>query len=381
MATLVGIGLARFAYTPLIPVLVQKNWFSASDAVYLGEAILLGYFMGALLAHPLTRWFKARVVVASSLVAVALSFALCAWPASFMWFFAWRITAGLAGAVLIVVVPSMVLSAVPFMRRAMVATWVFSGIGIGAFLAATVIPLMLTQGLSATWGLLAGICLLAGWLCDYGVRHMSVDVQQESQPLQSGDQRQVSMTRLTVALVVVAYGLDAIGFIPHTVFWVDFLARQNNLGQAAASFQWALFGVGAALGPFVSGLVVHQLDWHRSLLLAFFVKAFAVLLPVLCLAWVSQTMSSLLVGALTSGLMAIVSGRLAQLVGTGAHQKVWGQATALFALMQAAGGFAMAAVYDSIGTALPLFILGSGVLVLGGVLIWASPRVKSRHVA
>ena len=54
MATLVGIGLARFAYTPLIPVLIDAGWFSASDAVYLGAANLLGYFIGALSAHRLT---------------------------------------------------------------------------------------------------------------------------------------------------------------------------------------------------------------------------------------------------------------------------------------------------------------------------------------
>ena len=34
-ASLVSIGLARFAYTPLIPALIQAHWFSASDVVYL----------------------------------------------------------------------------------------------------------------------------------------------------------------------------------------------------------------------------------------------------------------------------------------------------------------------------------------------------------
>ena len=41
-ATLVGIGLGRFAYTPLIPVLIDAGWFSASDAAYLGAANLAG---------------------------------------------------------------------------------------------------------------------------------------------------------------------------------------------------------------------------------------------------------------------------------------------------------------------------------------------------
>ena len=32
-ASLVGLGLARFSYTPLIPALINAKWFSASDVV------------------------------------------------------------------------------------------------------------------------------------------------------------------------------------------------------------------------------------------------------------------------------------------------------------------------------------------------------------
>ena len=49
-ASLVGIGLARFAYTPLIPVLVTEQWFDPAQAAYLGAANLAGYLAGALSA-------------------------------------------------------------------------------------------------------------------------------------------------------------------------------------------------------------------------------------------------------------------------------------------------------------------------------------------
>jgi hypothetical protein len=39
-----------------------------------------------------------------------------------------------------------------------------------------------------------------------------------------------------------AHALDGIGFIPHTVFWVDFLARENGLESAMP-----LFVVGSSL--------------------------------------------------------------------------------------------------------------------------------------
>jgi len=316
MATLVGIGLARFAYTPLIPALVQANWFSATQAVYLGAANLLGYLIGALLAHQLTQRFKPRVVILASLATVVLSFMLCSSPGDFYWFFAWRLFSGIAGAVLMVVVPSMVFSVTPLEHRAMIGTLVFSGVGIGALLAATVIPFVLTQGLQLTWWLLGGLSLCGALLCDLGVRRLigAPVCMAQLAPDQARGTSQAPIAWLVVGCVVVAYALDGAGFIAHTVFWVDFLAREMQLGQPAASLQWAFFGVGAALGPFLMGLLVQRVGWHQALLLAFMVKALAVLLPVLSLSWASQTLSSLVVGALSPGIVAIVSGRVAELV-------------------------------------------------------------------
>ena len=49
-ASLVGIGLARFAYTALMPALVAEQWFVPAQAAYLGAANLAGYLVGALAA-------------------------------------------------------------------------------------------------------------------------------------------------------------------------------------------------------------------------------------------------------------------------------------------------------------------------------------------
>ena len=46
-SSLVGIGLSRFAFSPLIPPLVSEHWFATSQAAYLGAANLIGYVAGA----------------------------------------------------------------------------------------------------------------------------------------------------------------------------------------------------------------------------------------------------------------------------------------------------------------------------------------------
>lgn len=89
-ASLVGIGLARFAYTPLLPAIINAQWFSASTAAYLGAANLAGYLAGALLGVGIARQTGTRAALRLMMVLATLAFFACALPVSFIWFFLWR---------------------------------------------------------------------------------------------------------------------------------------------------------------------------------------------------------------------------------------------------------------------------------------------------
>ncbi|QJQ95125.1 MULTISPECIES: YbfB/YjiJ family MFS transporter [Halomonadaceae] len=372
MATLAGIGIARFAYTPLLPALIEQGWFTASQAAYLGAANLLGYFIGALTAHRLSEHFRPRWVLAGAFAAIGLSFLLCASPAPFAWFFIWRLVSGVAGAILMVVGPSMALAATVPERKASVGALVFSGIGLGALIAATVVPLLLEYPLAVTWLALGGVSLLAGGICDRGVTRLDKPAGLPSLR-EGGDTRQLGA--LVVIMVIAAYGLDAAGFVPHTVFWVDYLTREAELGHEAASLQWAMFGIGAVVGPLLAGLVAKRLGWHTGLALAFLAKALAVAIPLISLSLVSRSISSLVVGAMIPGIVALTSGRLAELVGPRAHKRLWGYATATFAAAQAASGYGMSALYATTGTYHPLFGIGSSMLAVGCLLLLFSRNI------
>src|SRR6478736_7544651 len=73
-ASLVGLGLARFAYTPLIPALIAAKWFSPAEAVYLGAANLAGYLAGALIARELGRRAGSVRTLRAMMVLAALCF-------------------------------------------------------------------------------------------------------------------------------------------------------------------------------------------------------------------------------------------------------------------------------------------------------------------
>lgn len=367
MATLAGIGLARFAYTPLLPAIIQQGWFGSSQAVYLGAANLLGYLLGALTAHTLSERFPPRWVLGASFAGIGLSFVLCATPGSFTAFFLCRLVSGVAGAVLMVVGPSLALTATPAERKTTVGALVFTGIGLGALLSATAVPLLLELDLTWTWLALGGLALLAGLACDRAAARLP-----RPQALAAGTGHgggSAAPVGLVVLLVMAAYALDAAGFVPHTVFWVDYLTREASLGNQAAAVQWALFGVGAILGPLLAGFLARRFGWHSGLAVGFLTKSLAIALPLLSIAVVSRSLSSLLVGAMIPGIVALTSGRLAELAGPAAHKRLWGRATAAFAAAQALSGYAMSGLYAQLGSYYPLFAIGSCLLAAGFLLV------------
>jgi predicted MFS family arabinose efflux permease len=380
MATLAAIGIARFAYTPLLPAIIQQGWFTASQGAYLGAANLLGYFIGALAAHSLSERFAPRWVLAASFAGIGLSFLLCAGAGGFHWFFFWRLVSGVGGGILMVVGPSLALAATPPERRTRVGALVFTGIGFGALLSALVVPSLLGVSLSLTWGALGLLCLAAGLSCDWGVTRLPPRqvASQAASPVGHSPIGYAGV-KWVVVLVIGAYALDAVGFVPHTVFWVDYLAREHALGHQAASLQWGIFGLGALCGPLMVGALAQRVGWQGGLMIAFTAKAAAVMLPVFSLALLSQSVSSFMVGAMIPGIVALTSGRLAELVGPTAHKQLWGRATAAFAAAQAGAGYAMSALFGMWGSYTPLFTISGMALALGLLLVLMSRGVQQRR--
>jgi predicted MFS family arabinose efflux permease len=357
-ALLVGIGLARFAYTPLIPALVEAGWFTAPAAAYLGAANLAGYFAGALLAHRLGRSWPAPAVLRAAMAATTVSLLACAWPAGFAWFFVWRFAAGFTGAVLMVLAAPLILAGTPLGQRGRISGIIFTGVGLGIAASGTLVPALAGAGVAAVWiGLAASAALLTGlaW------RHWPARPAPAPDPASAAPAVRAGWP---IALLLLAYGLDAVGFVPHTVFFVDYIARELGQGLAAGGATWVAFGLGAAAGPFLVGIAADRLGFATSLVIGLALKAVAVGLPALWPTPAALVVSAVLVGALVPGIVVLASGRAAELAGPGGHGQVWGWLTATFAAAQTAAAWGMSYLFAVTGTYRPLFALACGALAL-----------------
>ena len=353
VCTLIGIGMARFAYTPLIPALVEAGWFSPHDAAYLGAINLLGYLIGAATAHWATLIFGVRAVLGACLAITMLSFYACALDAGVYWYGFWRLACGVTGAMLVVVGAPAALSRVSIAQRAGTSARVFTGIGLGVMASGTLVPWLADIGVAATWVALALVATgLSAWAWFAVLRDLP--------PLPATDSCDVASTGLpwfALWLVIGAYGLDAIGFVPHTLFWVDYIARELDQGLAVGSGYWVVFGLGAMCGPIVAGMLAARVNFRPALAIALAIKTAAVSLPLISSHYLSLGLSSFLVGLLVPATVALTSGSVASLSTPERQQQLWGWATLAFALAQAASAYGMSWGYEQFGSYRPLFVI------------------------
>ncbi|WP_426441830.1 YbfB/YjiJ family MFS transporter [Bradyrhizobium genosp. P] len=362
-ASLVGLGLARFAYTPLIPALIAAKWFTPSEAVYLGAANLAGYLAGALIARDLGARIGSVWALRGMMVLAALCCFACAVPISFVWFFGFRFLAGVTGGVIMVLAASAILPHTAPSKRGFVGGVIFAGVGLGIAASGTLVPLLLQQGVKQAWyglGVLSAVLTLISWKAwptDAPVAHAGAEHHAAAHHAVAHGVRSPM-----VVMLCVQYGLNALALVPHMVFLVDFVARGLGQGIGAGSYYWVLYGLGAVVGPLLTGHLADRAGFAAALRVGFLVEAVAVAMPAVSSSPAALIVSSIIVGGFTPGIVPLVIGRIHELIPHSAagQRTVWAQATTTFALFQAAGAYGMSYLFArSGGNYTLLFVIGA----------------------
>lgn len=366
-ASLVSIGLARFAYTPLIPSLIEARWFSANDVVYLGAANLVGYLIGALLGRPSARQLGNKNALRLMMLVVTAAFFACAFPLSVGWFFGWRLLSGIAGGAIMVLVAATVLPHVAAARKGLASGAIFLGIGLGIAGSGTLVPPLLSLGLPATWlglGILALVLTALswfGWPDDFAhppVTHEVTGVQSTPSP---------------VYLLFAQYAFMAAGLVPAMVFLVDYVARGLGAGAHTGALIWVMYGLGAIVGPVSYGFLADHLGARSGIRLVLVVQAVALGLLAVSHSFLALALLAVILGSFPPGIVPLALARVHELVPEHHRQQIaWSRATVSFATFQALAGFAYSALFNaSGGQHTLLFVIAAGAIVVALLLEYA----------
>ncbi len=366
LAMFLGIGIARFGYSPLVPALVAAHWYSASAAFWLGAVNLLGYFVGAALMRMFRGNLAAKPAILLLMAITALALFASAVQAGPLWFGLWRLVSGVTGGVLMVLMAAAVVGRAPAAQKGRVGGITFAGMGSGITASALLIPPLLAHGLVFTWMALGAVGVAATII----VALLMPPATITAAPPSTGADRM----RPPVRRLVIAYALAALGFVPHMLFWASFVAIGLHRGVAAGAAVSAWLGIAAALGPVILGRVADRFGFLATLAAGYLVMAVAAALPLFTDATPALDLSAFGVGAVGLGSVMLAAGAIAGLVPAHRLAATWGAATMAYAVTQALTAAGFSSLFHATGSFLVLFAIASGALLICAGLVLSAER-------
>jgi MFS family permease len=284
----VAMGIGRFAFTPLLPLMQHDAGVSLVQGSWLATANYVGYLLGAsicIFSPP-----APPRAIQWGLVSIAL-FTLCMGLTHELWsWLALRFLAGAASAFVLVGISAWAMPVLAQLHQATRSGQVFAGVGTGICFAGLVglFAGVTALGSPATWislGVIAAVLAFALWrqLATDGVHATSV----------AGSNR-APLTRQawTAAL---CYGAFGYGYIIPATF-LPALAREVIGDPAVFGWVWPLFGAAAAISTVFAMRLLPALSSRRLWAYGQWVLAMGVVAPVFAI-----NLSTLLFAALCVG--------------------------------------------------------------------------------
>ena len=392
-ALAVAMGIGRFAFTPILPLMIQEGKVHLAQTAWLSSSNYIGYLVGAL---SLLKSKRHPLFVVLGLTLVTLTTWLAS-LSSFGWLLVLRFLAGVASAWVLVSISAF---AINWLKSRQVASsgLIYTGVGIGITLTGLICSYFIFQSATATiaaqssfsslssrlWQYLGVIALFATLLVTFLLAKINSQFAStaaasiavaKAHPSKAVHTK-ASHTNLTSssipppAKLKSAYGLFGFGYILPATFLPQ-IAKQWLSGQSYLLI-WPFFGLAAALSVVLSQRLQRRFDnvsllgvWRVSQI----IMAVGTLLPAL---W--QSLAGLMLSALMVGgtFMVVTMAGLQVAASQVTHYPKYNLSalmTASFAFGQLIGPLT-ALVATGKNSWLALLPVSAIVLLIGVALLW-----------
>jgi MFS family permease len=283
-ALAVGMGIGRFAFTPILPMMQAEGALSLAAGGWLAAANYVGYLAGALCAPLLSNAAAIRAGLAGiALSTLAMGLAREQW----LWM-GLRALAGVASAWVLIHVSAWCLERLAPLRRPVLGGAMYAGVGVGSMVAGALCLLLMQRDLPArhAWMVLGIIAFAAAGLL-WPVFTHGKQVRAARAPF---------VWDAEAARLVLCYAAFGFGYIIPATF-IPAFARQALGDPVLYAWAWPLFGAAAAASTVAVTPLMRRLGERGVWIAGHLVMAAGVTLPLILTGMAGILASALCVGA------------------------------------------------------------------------------------
>ncbi|WP_024538281.1 YbfB/YjiJ family MFS transporter [Comamonas badia] len=312
LALAVAMGVGRFAFTPLLPMMLHDGVVTIAQGSWLATANYIGYLVGALACTAVPwllpglyrRWGPAPFAHAGLAATVLLTLAM-ALPVPALWP-TLRFLAGVASAFVLLNVTAWCMVRLALQGRAFMGGLIFAGAGLGiVFSGLAASAMVAVQWRAATGWAVFGVLALLWYLPVWPVMRGLASPAGAARPAGAkAPPAQAAATVLARALHALGYGLAGLGYIVTATFLPVIARMALEPGSPWPDLFWPIFGVGATVGVVLSTRSPERWDRRWLLVACYGVQAAGIIVGLLLPTVAGFAMGSLLLGL---PFLAIVS--------------------------------------------------------------------------
>jgi predicted MFS family arabinose efflux permease len=364
LAPAIGVGIARFAYSLLLPDMRASLGWTYAAAGFMNTVNAAGYLVGAIIAAVAMRRIGQYGAMVHGSLACVLALALSAVTDNFVVLSLARLTAGIGGAIAFVAggVATVRIAQRHPGHAAFLVSLYYIGPGLGILLSGMITPALLVKLGPGSWWVGWGVlAVLTAIMCAV------LGLTRFETPTAKIDEIQVRAALRPMLIVVVSYCLFSVGTIAYMTFMIAWLAK-SGAGATAQAVFWSLLGLGGISSPFLWSWAIAALSRGRAIAMLAALTFVAAAIGLSADVRIMQFLSAFMFGSAFLAVVAATTAFVRQNYPPSAWPSGVGVMTVAFGLGQMIGPVLSGTISDWSGNLMLALQSATAVLAIAAVL-------------
>jgi len=376
LALVVGVGVARFAFTSLLPAMLETH-LSIAFAGVLASINYVGYLSGSIFSifikdiHSKVRFFRFGLVLC-----IVTSLLLAFTHDNTIWLLS-RLLAGFGAAMALVVGSAIVMSKLQNTNKTKAMGIHFSGLGFSILIADLIMRSVFTYSENWQHAWLA-LAIIGTLFACYSGYILSFDKQNADQIIKHKFDK--SLFSPLVIILALAYFTEGVGMVVQATFLPDIVNSLEGLA-GYGGYAWLAVGLAGIPSCIIWMRLAHRYNSIDMMMLAMALQVIGILIPIFSSNIILNLISGMLYGATFIGLVALFMNFAGQLAGKN-PVFIMGVITAAYGVGQVVAPLYCVALIEQFGNYNAALYLTAFIVVTGIILLkYAKTRLMTNNHA